>query len=239
MRLCAAPAANPNQHWSGMQDFARNQVGAQLNTLASSVLTLEPESEGHADRHLHGDIRHIDGSHAAAQWAAPDSNGKTAVFEGFDSDLPAEHHSGTHAPHGHHAANGSSSGTGDFQDVPLHDAPPEAAAKALSPPRKGAGAAAALSALREENAVLTQRLAAVEAVSIPWILICNAAFRPRVSSTDQHVVRNDVAAYHRHICTARRHCDITGDVGWRRCHACVCATPCSCRGDAQSAEQVV
>ena len=150
---------------SSAQDFARNQVGAQLNTLASSVLTLEPESEGHDDRHSHG--QHRDNGHAADQWAAPDNDGRpTAGFESFGSDSAAEHHGGRHRRDGHHAANGSSTGGADFQDVSLDDAPPAMAAKALPPPRKGG--AAAMAALCEENAVLKQRLAAVEAVSTAW-----------------------------------------------------------------------
>ena len=51
--------------------------------------------------------------------------------------------------------------SGDFQDVPLDDTPPKPAAKPL-PLKKGG--AAVLAALREENADLKQRLAAVEAV---------------------------------------------------------------------------
>jgi hypothetical protein len=51
--------------------------------------------------------------------------------------------------------------SGDFQDVPLDDTPPKPADKPL-PLKKGG--AVALSALREENADLKRRLAAVEAV---------------------------------------------------------------------------
>ena len=151
-----------------VQDFARNQVGAQLNTLASSVLTLEPESDDPANHQPHHK-RHAAG-HAADQWAAP-NNGRDAGFEGCDSEAPAGPRGGRGEPsdeHHPHLANGSSGGgAGDFQDVPLDDNPPEAAAKPPAPPGKGGGGGAAvLAALREENAGLKQRLAAVEAVSV-------------------------------------------------------------------------
>ena len=184
-----------------MQDFARNQVGAQLNTLASSVLTLEPESEGghHAERRFHDDHHHDDDSHAADQWAAPDSNGRAAVgFEGFESHLTEQHRGGRHGSGRHHIANGSSTGGGDFQDISLDDAPSAVAAKALSPPGKGGGAAA-MAALREENAVLKQRLAAVEAVSSAsnsTARLCRTSLRcclfPAGASTPNTMLRHDV-----------------------------------------------
>lgn len=146
-----------------MQDFARNHVGAQLNTLASSVLTLEPESDDHG---LHSGDHHP-ADHAADQWDAPD-DGRAAAFEAFGHEVPAGPRDG-HQVRGrdhHHLANGSGGGAGDFQDVPLDDMSPEkAAAKAPVPPRKGGGGAAMLAAMREENAGLKQRLAAVESVS--------------------------------------------------------------------------
>ena len=152
-----------------MQDFARNQVGAQLNTLASSVLTLDPDSDDHAGHHrLHNNHHQAAGGHGAARWASPD-NGNTAGFEGFDDseDSPAGGREGGAQPsdghRGPHVANGNASGAGDFQDVPLDDTPPKTGAAATARPRKGG--AAALAAMREENAGLKQRLAAIEAVS--------------------------------------------------------------------------
>ena len=141
-----------------MQDFARNQVGH----LASSVLTLQPDS--HAS-----DSYHPNRLSALSKAQSPAATAALG-WDDFDSS-PGEASSAIHDRDSrnvgeHHPDSG-------FQEVPLQDSPMKGGGGTLGDGRAivgGSGAAASVAALRRENAGLRQRLAAVELVGVPHYL---------------------------------------------------------------------
>lgn len=131
-----------------------------MGQLASSVLTLEPDSRNADPYPANG--TQSDPAPARAAQAAPPSIPGWGAFD--DPSSAAEPQFG-----GVHEDKGGHGHSGDFHEVSLSDSPSKAGAGARSgsggsgqPASGGEGAVAA--ALRRENAGLRQRLTAVEAV---------------------------------------------------------------------------
>ena len=133
-----------------MQDFARSQVGH----LASSVLTLQPDS--HASRSQH--------SNSAVGRALSPAASAAIDWDDFDSSSglssSAIHDRDSQGVGRHHPDSG-------FQEVSLQDSPIKNGGGTPGDDRVAGGGRGAGEVLRRENAGLRQRLAAVELVGIP------------------------------------------------------------------------